>query len=84
MIGPRDALIDRAVVGFILSSSAALTKAARTAAQYQMDRQNVGPLEQLVLGNQDCRLAALAGSGVNILAPGNQVHSKGAPDPRDL
>src|SRR6267143_4527858 len=29
-------------------------QAARTAAQHQMDRQDIGPLEQLVLGNQDC------------------------------
>src|SRR6202048_2797820 len=29
-------------------------QAARTAAQYQMDRQDVGPLEQLVFGNQNC------------------------------
>ena len=28
-------------------------QAACTAAQHQMDRQDVGPLEQLVLGNQD-------------------------------
>src|ERR1700687_3082635 len=27
---------------------------ARTAAQHQMDRKDVSPLEQLVLGNQDC------------------------------
>src|SRR5882762_7283784 len=27
-------------------------QSARTAAQHQMDRQDVGPLEQLVLGNQ--------------------------------
>src|ERR1700730_9813430 len=29
-------------------------QAARTAAQYQMDRQDVGPLEQLVFGNKNC------------------------------
>src|ERR1700682_6136911 len=29
-------------------------QAARTAAQHHMDRQDVGPLEQLVLGDQDC------------------------------
>src|SRR3989454_8200506 len=29
-------------------------QAARTAAQHQMDRQDVGQLEQLLLGNQDC------------------------------
>src|SRR5467141_1715415 len=38
-------------------------QAARTAAQHQMDRQDVGPLEQLVLGDQDCA-AASAASGV--------------------
>src|SRR5580692_741952 len=29
-------------------------QAARTAAQHQMDRQDVGPLEQLLFGNQGC------------------------------
>src|SRR6266851_9658227 len=29
-------------------------QAARTATQHQMDRQDIGPLEQLVLGNQEC------------------------------
>src|SRR5437660_6565861 len=81
-IGPRDAWINRAV-GFILSSSAAPNQAARTAAQHQMDRQNVGPLEQLVLGNQDCA-RGFGGLGRHVLAPGNQIHSKSAPDPRDL
>src|SRR6202158_4792690 len=55
-------------------------QAARTAAQHQMDRQDIGPLEQLVLGNQDCA----RGFGRHVLAPGNQIHSKSAPDPRDL
>src|SRR5580700_2503285 len=51
-------------------------QAARTAAQHQMDRQDVGPLEQLFLRNQECRrsFGALAS---HVLAPGNQIHSKG-------
>src|SRR6267154_2100806 len=55
-------------------------QAARTAAQHQMDRQDVGPLEQLVLGNQDCA-RCFGGLGRQVLAPGNQIHSKGAPNP---
>src|SRR6266852_4576313 len=56
-------------------------QAARTAAQYQMDRQDVGPLEQLILGNQEC--ARCFGSlGRQVLAPGKQIHSKSAPNPR--
>src|ERR1700732_1902286 len=58
-------------------------QAARTAAQHQMDRQDVGTLEQLVLGHQDCA-GGCGGLGRHVLAPGNQIHSKGAPDPRDL
>src|SRR5580704_6790929 len=58
-------------------------QAARTAAQDQMDRQDVGPLEQLILRNQDCA-RGFGGLGRHVLAPGNQIHSKGAPDPRDL
>src|SRR5713101_7897968 len=58
-------------------------QAPRTAAQHQMDRQDVGPLEQLVLGNQDCA-RGFGGLGRPVLAPGNQIHSKSAPDPRDL
>src|SRR5882724_2692223 len=58
-------------------------QAARTAAQHQMDRQDVGPLEQLLLGNQDCA-RGLGGLGCHVLAPGNQIHSKRAPNPRDL
>src|SRR5713226_3162784 len=47
-------------------------QAARTAAQHQMDRQDVGPLEQLILGDQDC--ARCFGSlGRHVLAPGNQI-----------
>src|SRR5580692_3242607 len=45
-------------------------QAARTAAQHQMDRQDVGPLEQLVLGNQN-RARGFGGLGRHILAPGN-------------
>src|SRR6266436_9550083 len=45
-------------------------QAARTAAQYQMDRHDVGPLEQLVLGNQD-RARGPGGFGRHVLAPGN-------------
>src|SRR5712692_8025784 len=80
-IGPRDALINRAV-GFILSSSAAY-QSAGTAAQHHMDRQDVGPLEQFLLGNQACA-RGFGGLGRHVLAPGNQIHSKRAPDPRDL
>src|SRR6267142_1545610 len=58
-------------------------QAARTAAQHQMDRQDVGLLEQLVLGNQDCD-HGFGGLGRHVLAPGNQIHSKSAPDLRDL
>ncbi len=58
-------------------------QAARTVAQHQMDRQDIGPLEQLVLGNQDCA-RGFGGLGRHVLAPGNQIHSKSAPDPSDL
>jgi hypothetical protein len=58
-------------------------QAARRAAQHQMDRQDVGPLEQLVLGNQDCS-RCFGSLGRHVLAPGNQLHSKSAPNPRDL
>src|SRR5258706_15679671 len=58
-------------------------QAAGTAAQHQMDRQDIGPLEQLVLGNQDCA-CGFGGLGRHVLAPGNQIHSKSAPNPRDL
>src|SRR5580704_17759598 len=58
-------------------------QAARTTAQHQMDRQDIGPLEQLVLGNQDCP-RGFGGLGRHVLAPGNQIHSKSAPDARDL
>src|SRR6266849_1755637 len=58
-------------------------QAARTAAQHQMDRQDVGPLEQLVLKNQDCA-RGFGALGRQVLAPGNQIHSKSTPDPRDL
>src|ERR1700682_6267208 len=58
-------------------------QAARAAAQHQMDRQDVGLLEQLVLGNQDCT-RGFGGFGRHVLAPGNQIHSKSASDPRDL
>src|SRR5882757_1803496 len=57
-------------------------QAARTAAQHQMDRQDVGPLEQLVLGNQDCA-CGFGGLGRHVLAPGNQIHSNPTrPSPR--
>jgi hypothetical protein len=56
MIGPRDALINRAVA-FIRPSSAA---PARPRVRLLKD---VGPLEQLVLGNQDCA-RSFAASGV--------------------
>src|SRR6202790_4398667 len=58
-------------------------QAARTAAQHQMDRQDIGALEQLVLGNQGCA-SGFGGLGRHVLAPGNQIHSKSAPDPCDL
>src|SRR6266850_834507 len=58
-------------------------QAARTAAQHQMNRQDVGPLEQLVPGNQDCA-RCFGGLGRHVLAPRNQIHSKGAPNPRNL
>src|SRR6266481_2910783 len=58
-------------------------QAARTAAQHQMDRQDIGPLEQLVTGNQDCA-RGFGGLGRQVLTPGNQIHSKSAPNPRDL
>src|SRR6202171_4729856 len=58
-------------------------QAARTAAQHQMDRQDVGLLKQLVLGNQD-RARRFRSIGCHVLAPGNQLHSKSVPDPRDL
>src|SRR5216683_5458864 len=58
-------------------------QAARTAAQHQMDRQDIGPLEQLVLGNQDCA-RCFGGLGCQVLAPGNQIHSESDADSRDL
>src|SRR6202049_4398647 len=58
-------------------------QAARTAAQHQMDRQNVSPLEQLLLGNQGCA-CGFGGFRRHVLAPGNQIHSKSATNPRDL
>src|SRR4029077_3712124 len=48
-----------------------------------MDRQDVGLLEQLVLRDQGCP-RGFGGLGRQVLAPGNQVHSESAPDPRDL
>src|SRR6266481_7332729 len=58
-------------------------QAARTAAQHQMNRQDVRLLEQLVPGDQGCARCS-GGLARHVLAPGNQVHSKSAPDPRDL
>src|SRR5467141_1765845 len=58
-------------------------QAARTAAQHHMDRQDVGLLEQLVLGNQQ-GARGFGGLGRHVLAPGNQIHSKSTPKPRDL
>src|SRR6266481_7150880 len=58
-------------------------QAVRTAAQHQMDRQDIGLLEQLVLGNQNSA-RGFRGLGCHVLAPGNQLHSKSAPDPCDL
>src|SRR5260370_19592213 len=58
-------------------------QAARTAAQHQMHRQDVRPLEQLALGNRDCA-RGFGGLGRHVLAPGNQIHSKSAPNPRNL
>src|ERR1700733_3177525 len=58
-------------------------QAACTAAQHQMDRQDVGLFEQLVLGYQDCA-RSFGGLGCHVLAPGNQIHSKSPPNPRDL
>jgi hypothetical protein len=48
-----------------------------------MDRQDIGPLEQLILGNPYCA-RGFGGLGRHVLAPGNQIHSKSAPHPRDL
>src|SRR6202049_3747967 len=47
-------------------------QAARTAAQHQMDRQDVGPLEQLVFGNQDCA-RGFGGLWRQGVAPGTQL-----------
>src|SRR6266403_180245 len=58
-------------------------QAAGTAAQHQMDRQDIGLLEQLVFRNQDCA-RGFGGLGRHVLAPGNQIHSKSTPNPRDL
>src|SRR4029077_10724053 len=55
-------------------------QAACTATQHQMDRQDVGPLEELVLGNQGCA-RGFGGLGRHVLAPGNQIHSESAPNP---
>jgi hypothetical protein len=48
-----------------------------------VDRQDVGPLEQLVLGNQECA-RGFGGLRRHVLALGNQIHTKSAPNPRDL
>src|ERR1700730_8383525 len=45
-------------------------QAARTAAQHQMDRQDVSPLEQLVFGNQNCA-RSFGGLGRHVVAPAN-------------
>src|SRR5579864_2907661 len=58
-------------------------QAARAAAQHQMDRQDLGLFEQLVLGHED-GTRGFGGLGRHVLAPGNQLHSKSGPDPRDL
>src|SRR6202011_332869 len=50
-------------------------QATGTAAQHQMDCQDVGPLEQVVLGHQDCA-GGCGGLGRHVLAPGNQIHSE--------
>ena len=79
-IGPRDALTNKAV-GFILSSSAAPTRPRvrllNTKWIVRMSaRSNNWSLETCARG--------FGGLGRHVLAPGNQIHSKGAPDPRDL
>ena len=53
------------------------------AVAYTVGKYGVGSLKQLVLGDQDCarRFGSL---GCHVLAPANQLHSKSAPDPRDL
>ncbi len=82
-IGPRDALINRAV-GFILSNSAAPASPRKRLVNTKwIVSDDVGPLEQLVLGDQDCT-SGFGGLGRHVLAPGNQIHSESAPDPRDL
>src|SRR5260370_21051028 len=58
-------------------------QAARTAAQRRMDRPDVGPLEQLVLGNQN-RARRFGGLWRHVLAPGNQLHSNSDSNPRNL
>ncbi len=42
----------------------------------------LGPLEQLVLGNQDCA-RGFGGLGRHVLAPGDQIHSNDLPKIRD-
>src|SRR5437879_6299414 len=81
-IGPRDALINRAV-GFILSSSAAPTRPRVRLLNTRWIVRMSARLEQMVLGHQD-RAGGRGGLGRHVLAPGNQIHSKRAPDPRDL
>src|SRR5579863_9273301 len=58
-------------------------QAARSAAQHKMNRQDIRLLEQLILGYKDCA-RSFSGLGRHVLAPGNQIHSKSAPNPRDL
>jgi hypothetical protein len=58
-------------------------QAARSAAQRKMDRKDIRLLEQLILGNQGCA-RSFGGLGRHVLAPGNQIHSKSLPNPRDL
>src|SRR6266852_4441236 len=81
-IGPREALINQAV-GFILSNSVAPTRPRVRLLNTKWIVRMSDPLEQLVLGHEDCA-RGFGGLGRHVLAPGNQLHSKSGPDPRDL
>src|SRR5271163_3286433 len=58
-------------------------QAARSAAKHHMDRQEISLFEQLSLGNQGCA-RSFGGLGRQVLAPGNQIHSKSPPNSGDL
>jgi hypothetical protein len=71
----------RRAVGFIIASSAAPAEASHPAAEHQMDRDDIGHPEQLVL--RDERGADFSPPlGREILAPGDDLHPESVADLR--